>query len=216
MRTVSRSHRHHGAAAQALVEFGLTAMVLLTLVVGIAQVGIILYANVTISSAARDGARVAASEPNTSTAFSAGSPASSSVQCNGSNSSYTAGGGADSNNPVCIAVDNSSGVLGSGTTDPNCPASAGSGCTIIAGYGWPQGCTWGTNCENPGDCPTKNSLGDTISPVPDGYIEITVQYRVPVIVPILSSLLSDPGTNYRTVTSIVTERVNPCTMTLGN
>jgi hypothetical protein len=50
--------------------------------------------------------------------------------------------------------------------------------------------------------------------VPDGsYLTVTVSYRVPVFVPFTGHILADPGQNYRTVTSSLTMRLEPCLIT---
>ena len=59
---------------QALVEFALVLPVLAVLLMGGAQVGALLYGQITLDTAARDGARAASQQPNQSQAFSNGSP----------------------------------------------------------------------------------------------------------------------------------------------
>lgn len=67
MRAVRTRRRIRG---QALAEFAIAAPLLLVLLVGSAQVGIIAYGNVTIDTAAREGARLASERPVNATTFS--------------------------------------------------------------------------------------------------------------------------------------------------
>jgi len=67
----SRRPRGRG---QALVEFALVLPVLAVLLMGGAQVGALLYGQITLDTAARDGARAASQQPNQSQAFSNGTP----------------------------------------------------------------------------------------------------------------------------------------------
>ena len=54
----------------------------------------------------------------------------------------------------------------------------------------------------------------TTSSVPDGsYVSVTVSYRVPVFVPFTGRILADTGQSYRTVTSSLTMRLEPCSIT---
>jgi Flp pilus assembly protein TadG len=206
MRAVRTTHRRRTEQGQSLVEFGLTGILLLVLVVGIGQLGFMLYAFVTVDTAARDGARVAAEHPNQSEAFQ-GSPAATQVQCSGTAS--TGGAAASPNNPACVAVAKSSGLFSGHTTTWGCPAFSGSGCTTIQSNYWPPQCSGGS-------CDTTLASACSLGWVPDGYVEVTVLYRVPIVIPLLTQMLSDPGTNYRTVSATVTERVDPCTMTAGS
>ena len=54
-----RRTRHEAKRGQALVEFALVLLPLMLIVVGIAQFGLLLSANVTLTNAAREGARAA-------------------------------------------------------------------------------------------------------------------------------------------------------------
>jgi Flp pilus assembly protein TadG len=100
-----RSRRTHRTRGQSLVEFALIAPLLVVLLVGGAQVAAILYAGITVASAAHDGAKVASEQPIFSTAFVSGGAAGTGATC-------TAG----SSNPVCRATDQSKGLLGAVTT----------------------------------------------------------------------------------------------------
>src|SRR5919106_3408538 len=51
--------RRHGPRGQAMVEFAAVLLPILLLIVGIIQFGLLLNANVTITNAAREGARAA-------------------------------------------------------------------------------------------------------------------------------------------------------------
>jgi Flp pilus assembly protein TadG len=90
---------------QSLVEFALLAPILVVLLVGSAQVGAILYAGISVASAAEDGARVASEQPISSTAFAAGGAAGAGTTC-----------AVASSNPACQAVAQSKGLLGTVTT----------------------------------------------------------------------------------------------------
>ncbi len=100
MRTVRSSVRHDG---QSLAELALLLPVLLLLVAGSAQFGFILYTNITVDTAAREGARTAAALPNGSGAYLHG-VATAGTTC-------TVTGGDSSTNPVCNAVSQAHGML---------------------------------------------------------------------------------------------------------
>jgi len=90
---------------QALTELAVAAPLLVLLLVGGAQVGAIVYAQVTVDTAAREGARVASEQPFHSGAYlSDGTPASPAVTCSPA---------LTPNNPACKAVWSSSGMLSS-------------------------------------------------------------------------------------------------------
>jgi hypothetical protein len=77
MRTLNRLGRPRRGArilGQSMVEFALVLPVLAILLLGGAQVGALLYGQVTLDTAARDGARLASEQPNHSGAFSSGVP----------------------------------------------------------------------------------------------------------------------------------------------
>jgi Flp pilus assembly protein TadG len=178
MRAVMRRERL--GRGQALVEMAIAAPLLLLLVVGVAQVGVIVYDQVTIDTAAREGARVGSEQPNSSQAYSSGtatSPPYATCPASGS-----------STNPVCNAVWNASGLL-----------TGHSMSVTIA----PQ---------QPGANPATCSSSPTA--VADGYVQVTVSYQAPVFVPLLGQLFQT-GPGVRQVTSVVTARVEPCTLTQG-
>jgi Flp pilus assembly protein TadG len=99
VRAVRRPSRRRG---QAVTELALVAPLLALLLVGGAQVGAIVYAQVTIDTAAREGARVGSEQPNNSGAYSGGQPAATPVACSTTQTP---------SNPVCQAVWNASGLL---------------------------------------------------------------------------------------------------------
>jgi Flp pilus assembly protein TadG len=107
MRAVSsrpqRRHRRGGRSGQALVELAVVAPVLVVLLLGTAQVGVIVYDQVTVDTAAREGARVGSEQPNGSQAYVGGAPASQPYPVCPSTGT--------SSNPVCNAVWNASGLL---------------------------------------------------------------------------------------------------------
>lgn len=124
--------RKRRSGAQSLVEFSLAAPIVLVLIIGAAQLGAILYANITVATAARDGARVAATQPINSKAFLPVPPASPYP----TGSSYHCASG--DTTPACQAVTSSQGLLSnldttvSGTAVPgpysyggySCPSNA--------------------------------------------------------------------------------------------
>jgi Flp pilus assembly protein TadG len=161
-----------------MVELALVAPILLVLIVGGAQIGAILYAGVSVATAAQEGARVAGEQPINSAAYvvTGGSAAV------GSGATCPAAG-----NPVCAAVAQSKGLLNSVTTTIAPGTSPGSGTS----------------------CPPKS--------VGDGYVTVTVADNVPIFIPILNNILANsPGGTQRTISSTVTVRVEPCTMTNGS
>lgn len=161
-----------------MLEFALIAPVLLVLVVGAAQLGAILYAGVSVASAAHDGATAASEQPINSGAYVAGPPvavALAPTTCPAAN------------NPVCAAVAQSQGLLGT-TATTIAPGSA---------VGTGAGCATGS--------------------VPDGYVTVTVSNDVPIFVPFLNNLLANSaGGSVRTISTTVTMRVEPCAMTNGH
>jgi Flp pilus assembly protein TadG len=107
-RQTTRTGRRVG---QALVELALIAPVLLMLALGASQVGAITYAQVSLDTAAREGARAGVEAPNSSLAWDAGSAVPSlPYKCSGSDFTYAPNSG----NPICYAVINAGGYL-----DPN-------------------------------------------------------------------------------------------------
>jgi Flp pilus assembly protein TadG len=177
MNRARRSGRR-GSRAQSMVELAIVAPILLLLIVGSAQLGAILYSGVSVATAAQEGARVASEQPIKSGAYEVAGGV------------VTVGSGAtcpSSANPVCAAVAQSKGLLGSVTTTIAPGTTPGSGTS----------------------CPPKS--------VGDGHITVTVAADVPIFIPILNNLLaSSPGSTKRNVSSTVTVRVETCTMTNGS
>ena len=165
---------------QALTEFALAATILLTLLVGVAQVAVIYFALVAVDTAAREGARVASEQPGNTTTFS-------SPLAGGSHTCTTA----SSEPNACKAVYNSTrSALGGLIKESNLNT------TIVASVfpgAWPPAA-----CAQPPKGPS------------DGFVTVRVAYDVPIFVPIVGSLLSTGGTNHRTVASTVEMRVEPC------
>ena len=175
---ISRRSGRRGSRAQSLVELALIAPILLVLIVGGAQIGAILYAGVSVATAAEEGARVASEQPIKSGAYAV------------SGGTVVVGPGATcpaAGNPVCAAVTQAKGLLATVTTTVSPGTSPGSG----------TGCSSGS--------------------VGDGYITVTVSDNVPIFIPILNNILANsPGAAQRTITSTVTTRVEPCTITNGS
>jgi Flp pilus assembly protein TadG len=97
MRAVRPDRKGQNAAA--LAELAILSPVLLFLLTGVAQIGIILASQISIDTAAREGSRVASQQPNNSQAYQHGIPQSVTT-CPGNGS-----------NPVCAVVVNSAGTL---------------------------------------------------------------------------------------------------------
>ena len=82
--------RRRRSRGQALAEIALAGPLLLVLLVGSAQVGVIAYGNVTMDTAAREGARIASEAPVNATNFSAASSVNgNSATFNGCSSAAT-------------------------------------------------------------------------------------------------------------------------------
>ncbi len=127
MRAVTRARRPRG---QALAELAIAAPLLVLLLVGGAQVGAIVYSQVTIDTAAREGARIGSEQPVNSGAYPGGVPATTPITCSPATTP---------NNPVCKAVWNASGLLDGKTfTITIAPQASASGSTGPACAGAPS------------------------------------------------------------------------------
>lgn len=176
MRGLSGRRRDRSSRGQSLVEFALIAPILIVLIVGAAQIAAILYAGITVASAAHDGAKVASEQPVNSKAFAAGGAAGAGAACP-----------AGSTNPVCQAVAQSKGLLGTVTTTI-APSTADKTPVCLTNATW----------------------------VPDGYVTVTVSNDVPIFIPFLNNLLANSsGATVRTISTTVVMRVEPCPMTAG-
>lgn len=100
--------RRRGRAGQALVEMSLIAPALVVLLGGAGQIGAIAYGGVTVGTAAREGARIAAEYPNRSLDF-VGTLRTTSYTC-GQNPTDS-----ETETSVCDAVRSASGLI-SGTS----------------------------------------------------------------------------------------------------
>lgn len=170
-----------------MVELAIAAPLLLVLLLGVAQVGVIVYDQVTVDTAAREGARIASEQPNGSQAYAGGSAVASPYP--------TCPSSGSSSNPVCNAVWNASGWLNghsmSITVAPqSVPAYDSTALPAACASQWP-------------------------SSVADGYVQVTVGYDSPIFVPLLGQIFqSSPGVRH--VSAVVNTRVEPCTLTQGN
>jgi Flp pilus assembly protein TadG len=116
---------------QALVETALAAPFLVMLLLGGAQVGSIAYDQVSLDTAARDGARAGAAAPthsvtdySTNTSwYTAGNPATYTYTCK--TADFAAGA-----NPICLSVINSEGFLTQSLFTTN-PCGTNQGCVTI-------------------------------------------------------------------------------------
>jgi len=109
---------------QALVELALLAPLLVLLLLGGAQVGEIAYSQVSLNSAAREGARAGVEAPNSALSF---------VTTQGSPYNCTAADFSDppAGNPICIAILNGRGFLDANAFTTN-PCTAGQACVTIS------------------------------------------------------------------------------------
>lgn len=128
-RSVLRRRLQPRTLGQALVETALVAPFLVLLLLGGAQVGSIAYDQVSLDTAAREGARAGAASPTGavfSTAlnvrwYSAGNPATYTYNCKAAD--FTV-------NPICVGVVNSAGFLSQNVFTSN-PCGAQQGCVTI-------------------------------------------------------------------------------------
>jgi Flp pilus assembly protein TadG len=129
-------HRHVGATAdrrtsrrgQALVEMALLAPFLVLLLLGGAQVGEIAYSQVSLDSAAREGARAGVAAPNAALSWDAGGAVPATHRC--TSADFVDGSG----NPLCIAVVDASGYLDQTKFTAN-PCASGQACVTITVIG---------------------------------------------------------------------------------
>ena len=123
-----------------MVEFALIAPFLVILVAGGSQVGAIAYAQISVDTAAREGARAGVQAPNKSLIWTGGAP-----------STHTCTTSDYSSNPICVAVLNADGFLTPSAFTSAAPASGSSPCasgkacatitvasTLSAYHGTPQ------------------------------------------------------------------------------
>lgn len=193
--TARAAHRRRGPRGQSLTELALVAPVLLALLAGTSQVGLIYYDQVTLDTAVREGARVAADNPASTALFSNGAPvASPTLTCTTASS-----------NLACKAIYASTqkGIFG-GLID----TSKLQNVTITAGSASAAGYT----SASPGTC-----FGGATASANDGTMTVHAEYRAPVFVPLIGSLFADSSAvSYRTLKANVTIRVSPCTVNTGN
>jgi Flp pilus assembly protein TadG len=192
MRAVSRRRlpSRLRSRGQALVELSLAAVVLVTLVVGSAQVALLYYDQMSVSTGAREAAVIAAENPANTGLFTApNSPTSpGSHTCSGTGDAILA----------CAAAFNSThgGTFGGLITTSNLSVSlagakyTGSSPVVCTGFASPS--------------------------TSDGTVTVTVTYNAPIFVPFVGAVLATSGQTYRTMTSTVTVRVEPCDVTKGN
>jgi hypothetical protein len=171
-----------------LVEFAFTAPILLFLLVGVAQVGVLYFTQIAVETGAREGARVAAEKPANTALF----PATPTLP----NSSGSSCSPADAR-LACKAVYNSTNkTLGGLITTSNLTVTL-------------TGSTYPTGSGEAGQCPGPVGISD-------GVVSVFVSYQAPVFIPLLNGVFSDPVQNYRTVSSTVKIRIEPCASTSGN
>src|SRR5438105_2797438 len=151
MRAVRR--RLRGGAGQALVELSLIAPALVVLLGGAGQIGAIAYGGVTVGTAAREGARIAAEYPNRSLDF---------VNALGT-TSYTCGqnpSDSETETSVCDAVRSASGLI------------SGSSLTIVVTANHSVSRLPGDIVEAGNACPGGATASGTVSNLPSGTVAI--------------------------------------------
>ena len=130
--SVRNHHRHaerrrRRRLGQALVETAIAAPLLVVLLLGGAQVGSIAYDQVSLDTAAREGARAGVAAPTSAVysyvSSSAWYPGQNSYQCQAADFANGA-------NPICVAVLNSAGYLDQ-TAFKNSPCTLGHACVTI-------------------------------------------------------------------------------------
>lgn len=168
--------KHRISDGQSLVETALLLPILAFLLIGILELGLILYAHVTVSNAAREAARAASLYR--STRYSAWAPGDSIKKCDGSIPGWSL------NNTVQQAIvyreRNSSG------SKLGCPNSSGS--IRYVSLGWLPGVTsptWSTSITSS----NFTSQPNTDAAWPDAGTRATVQLRYPYRLFFLSQLL---------------------------
>lgn len=186
MRKLTNRRRHSRRSGQSLVEFALVAPILIVLLVGAAQVGLLVYDYVSIGTAAREGARIGTENPDTSGLFSGGAPVGTlSPACTSTNTT----------NPVCVAI------YKEANNGSNFGLIDTTKITAVVTSSSPY--RSGTACV---DASLPN----------DGLVTVSVSYPVPIFVPLIGQFFSDSGNPaQRTLTRTVTMRIAPCSVTRG-
>jgi Flp pilus assembly protein TadG len=183
------SARPRRSSGQSLVEFALAAPFIIILLLGGAQVGLLVYDYLSIGTAAREGARVGSENPVNSGVFSAPLPQTLSPACTTS-----------STNPVCVAI------FHEANNSSNFGLLDTSKITTVVSSAAPY--------QAGQSCPLS---GPSSSLPNDGLITVKVSYPVPIFVPIVGQFFGDSGNaGQRTLTRTVTMRIEPCTVTQGN
>lgn len=186
MRAMSRGRRgaRLRSRGQALVELSLAAVMLVTLVVGSAQVALLYYDQMSVSTSAREAAVIAAENPANTGLFTIPT----------SPTSHTCTGTGDAILACAAAYNSTHNAFGGLITTSGLSVSlaggtyAGSSPVVCTGYTTPS----------------------------DGTVTVTVTYNAPIFVPFIGAVLATPGQSYRTMTSNVTVRVEPCDITKGS
>jgi Flp pilus assembly protein TadG len=192
--------RRHGPRGQAMVEFAAVLLPILLLIVGIIQFGLLLNANVTITNAAREGARAATIYVYT-----------------------TDGGSTRTTNDVarCTAAREAAtqafGILS--TSSPNFTGSSScSSGTDLNGDGlqdrWVNGDLTVSICArmatSTSSCPSTADSGSYCAQTePDGcLVRVEVTYRSDIIVPLISAVLSTDGSGRFVQRAVATMVIN--------
>jgi Flp pilus assembly protein TadG len=192
--------RRSGPRGQAMVEFAAVLLPILLLIVGIIQFGLLLNANVTITNAAREGARAATIYVYT-----------------------TDGGSTRTTNDVarCTvareAATQAFGILG--TSSPNFTGSSScSSGTDLNGDGlqdqWVNGDLTVSICAHMATstsaCPSSTDSGSYCTQTePEGcLVRVEVTYRSDIIVPFISAVLPTDGSGRFVQRAVATMVIN--------
>lgn len=179
----NRLRRKPASRGQALVEFALVVLPLLLLIVGIVQFGLLLNANVTLTNAAREGARAGSIY-----VYKVGTI---------DNVTYTqALNDRDRCSAVVTAVQQSLGLL----NDSAPHFSAANPCPTLSGSTWANGDITITY--------TKPGVVGANDPRVGYEIKVTVTYRQDIIVPLIGPLLTRDANGRFVHTAEVTMVIN--------
>jgi len=168
--------KHRISGGQSLVETALLLPILALLLIGILEFGLLLYAHVTVSNAAREAARAASLYR--STRYSAWEPSDTVRTCDGSIPGWSL------NNTVQQAIVYR--ALGTSGTSSGCPNSSGS--IKYVSLGWLPAVTspvWTTSITSSSFTTQPN----TDAAWPDAGTRATVELRYPYRSFFLSQLL---------------------------
>lgn len=171
---------------QALAEFAILAPVLILVLLGVAQIGMLYYGQLAVQNAARDAGRAASLAPTTSGAWGSGGEETTTCPSSqtGSNpaciAAWNAGGGFSASNfTITISGANAAGMYVGGTSVPLCSGSS--------------------SIPDP-------SQGQA-------FVAVTSQLKVSIFIPFIGQIFVNSGTSSRVLTYRMIARVAPCIIT---